>query len=166
MALHLIVSNSAQKLAEHFRDEIYLKRAEEDIFVPETVIVQSQGMGVWLTQQLSDPIAANLDTPFLNSFTDGILTRFFPDETKPLMTEDRMFWQIFGILLSDLKAYPELARYVTGENRNLKACQLAEKTAALYDRYQMYHPELLEKWRSGSVNSWQARLFLQLCGDA
>ena len=105
--MHLIVSNSAEKLAEHFRNEIYLKRTADDLFVPETVIVQSQGMGVWLTLQLSDPIAANLNTPFLNSFADGILTRFFPEETKPLMTEDRMFWQIFGILLSDLKAYFE-----------------------------------------------------------
>jgi len=169
MAMHLIVSNSAEKLAEHFRNEIYLKRTKDEIFVPETVIVQSQGMGVWLTQQLSDPIAANLNTPFLNSFADGILTRFFPDEAKPLMTEDRMFWQLFRILLSDLKDYPELARYVTGKNRNLKACQLAENIAGLFDQYQIYHADLLQEWRDGtgeSAGRWQAKLFRQISDGA
>ena len=166
MPLYLIVSNSADRLAEHFRNEIYLKRTEADFFVPETVIVQSQGMSVWFTQRLSDPVAANLNTPFLNSFADEMLNLFFPETEKPLMTEDWMFWQIFRILMSDLKEYPELERYVSTGHREMKACQLAEKIAVLYDQYQMYHQNLLQQWRTEGAENWQSRLFLQLSEGA
>ena len=169
MAMHIIVSNSAEQLACHFRERIYLQRTAEELFLPETVVVQSQGMSVWLNQQLSDPVAANLETPFLNSFTDEILTRCCGDMTGELMTEDWMFWRIFRILQSDLTGYPELKRYLETDNAELKACQLAEKTAALFDRYQVYHGDLLRGWRSGSgetARSWQARLFLQISEGA
>ena len=111
MALHIIVSNSAGPLADHFRENIYKKRTAEELFIPEIAVVQSQGMSVWLNQQLADPVAANLDTPFLNGFADEILTRFFPTSEKPLMTEEWMFWEIFRILLADSSPYPEAERY-------------------------------------------------------
>ena len=165
MAMHIIISNSAAQLAGHFRERIYLQRTEDELFTPETVVVQSQGMSVWLNQQLSDPVAANLDTPFLNSFFDEILKRSIPEKTDELMTEDWMFWRIFRILQTELASYPEAARYVSTGNRGLKACQLAEKMAGLYDQYQIYHPELLHAWRNqtgDSAASWQARLFRQI----
>ena len=167
MALHIIVSNSAGPLAAHFRENIYKKRTLDELFTKEIAVVQSQGMSVWLNQQLADPIAANLETPFLNSFADSVLQAYWPGDEKPLMTEDWMFWKIFHMLLADLRQYPELARYVQGENRSLKACQLAEKTAAQYDNYQMYHPDLLARWReSGADDQWQARLYRALAAEA
>ena len=83
MAFHLIVSNSTQALAEHFRSRIYLNRRLEEMMSPEIAVVQSQGMSIWLNQQLADPIAANLETPFLNAFTDSVLEHFFSGEEKP-----------------------------------------------------------------------------------
>ena len=167
MALHIIVSNSAGPLAEHFRENIYKKRDKDELFTKEIVVVQSQGMSVWLNQQLADPIAANLDTPFLNTFADSVLKAYWPEDEKPLMTEDWMFWRIFHLLLTDLSLYPELARYVQGENQSLKACQLAEKTAAQYDNYQIYHPDLLAKWRESEADDqWQARLYRALTEEA
>ena len=53
MALHIIVSNSAGPLAAHFRENIYKKRTVDDLFAPEIAVVQSQGMSVWLNQQLA-----------------------------------------------------------------------------------------------------------------
>ena len=167
MPLHIIVSNSAGPLAAHFREKIYKKRTVNDLFDPEIAIVQSQGMSVWLNQQLADPVAANLETPFLNSFADSVLQAYGPEDEKPLMTEDWMFWRIFRLLLSDLRLYPELSRYVHGENLGLKACQLAEKIAAQYDNYQMYHPDLLKKWRESETDDqWQARLYRALTAEA
>ena len=165
MAMHIIISNSAAQLAGHFRERIYLQRTEDEIFTPETVVVQSQGMSVWLNQQLADPVAANLDTPFLNSFFDEILKRCIPEKTDELMTEEWMFWRIFRILQTELPSYPEAARYVSTGNRGLKACQLAEKMAGLFDQYQIYHPGLLHAWRNQTGDSaacWQARLFRQI----
>ena len=167
MALNIIVSNSAGRLAAHFRDHVYRKRRKEELFEKEIVVVQSQGMSVWLNQQLAVPIAANLETPFLNSFADSVLREYFPEEEKPLMTEDWMFWRIFRLLLTDLRRYPELGRYVQGENLSLKACQLAEKTASLYDNYQMYPPELLKNWRESEADGcWQAKLYRALAKEA
>ena len=168
MALHIVVSNTADRLAEHFRDHIYFRRTEPELFEKEIVVVQSQGMGAWLNQQLSDPIAANLDTPFLNSFADEVLDLCCPGNGLPLMTEDWMFWKIFSLLLAGSPDYPELEKYVSGSDRGLKACQLAEKTAGLYDRYQIYHSGLLNQWRTnpGKCGIWQARLFRAVSRDA
>ena len=168
MAFHLIVSNSTQALAEHFRSRIYLKRGTEEMLTPEIAVVQSQGMSIWLNQQLADPIAANLETPFLNAFTDSVLEHFFSGEEKPLMTEEWMFWQIFHILMTESSHYPELHKYVSDLNSGLKACQLAEKIAALYDRYQIYHADLLAGWRTApeTEDSWQARLFRRISRHA
>jgi len=169
MAMHIIVSNTSEKLANDFRERIYLRRTPEELFVPEIVVVQSQGMSAWLDLQLSDPVAANVETPFLNSFVDEILTRFSPETDKPLMTEDWMFWRIFRSLQSDVSAYPEIARYISSGHRGMKVCQLAEKIAGLYDQYQIYHPRLLQDWRNlrgKSAGSWQARLFREISRDA
>jgi len=166
MAFHLIVSNSPGRLAGHFRQNVYLDRRADDWFAKETVVVQSQGMSVWLNQQLAEPVAANLETPFLNSFVDSLLDAVCPAD-GPLMTEDWMFWKIFRLLLGGGTEFPELTRYVNGENRIMKACQLAEKLANLFDQYQIYHRELLEDWRKSQKDgSWQARLFRRISEDA
>ena len=173
MSLKVIVSNSSERLAEHFRDEIYRQRrltggdGLDTLFTKEVVVVQSQGMSVWLNQQLADPIAANIETPFLNSFADSVLREYFPEDEKPLMTEDWMFWRIFRLLLSDSSLDQELCRYVQGENRVLKACQLAEKIAEVFDKYQIYHWELLKGWRESEKDGrWQARLYRALTREA
>ena len=166
MALHIIVSNSAGPLAEHFRENIYKKRTADDLFKPEIAVVQSQGMSVWLNQQLADPIAANLKTPFLNSFVDSVLDAICPAE-GPLMTEDWLFWKIFRLLLAGSKEFPELVHYTVGENKTMKACQLAEKLANLFDQYQIYHRLLLADWRkSENDRCWQARLFRRISDGA
>ena len=166
MAFHLIVSNSPGRLAGHFRKNVYLDRRPDDWFAKETVVVQSQGMGVWLNQQLADPVAANLETPFLNSFVDSVLDAVCPADAS-LMTEEWMFWKIFRLLLAGGKDFPELTRYTDGGNKPMKACQLAEKLANLFDQYQIYHRELLADWRkSPKDRSWQARLFRRISEGA
>ncbi|MBO4648541.1 MAG: exodeoxyribonuclease V subunit gamma [Lentisphaeria bacterium] len=166
MAFHLIVSNSPRELAGHFRQNVYLDRRPDDWFARETVVVQSQGMSVWLNQQLADPVAANLETPFLNSFVDSVLDSVCPAD-GPLMTEEWMFWKIFRLLLSGGTEFPELARYTNGEDKTMKACQLAEKLANLFDQYQIYHRDLLEAWRESQKDvCWQARLFRRISEGA
>ena len=166
MALRIFVSNSVEELAAHFREQVYLRRTPDELFTPEIAVVQSQGMSVWLNQQLADPVTANLETPFLNGFADEILSRFLSETEKPLMTEEWMFWKIFRILMSDSSSYPDVEKYLSTGQRGLKTCQLAEQIAMLYDRYQMYHPELLRKWRSNEPVNWQARLFRRISGEA
>lgn len=165
MSMYLIVSNRPEVLADRFLNDIYLRRTPEDIFTPETVVVQTQGMGSWLKLRLADcaSVAANVDTPFLNSFIDTVLAELLPsDGHREPLTRDRMFWKIFHTLLENPSDYPEAARYITGEDRVMKACQLAEKTAGLFDQYQIYHSGMLADWRAGTgsqAQSWQARLF-------
>ena len=165
MSMHLIVSNRPEVLADRFLHDIYLRRTPEDFFTPETVVVQTQGMGAWLNLRLADcaSAAANVNTPFLNSFIDSVLSVLLPsDGHRKQLTRDRMFWKIFHALLKEPENYPEAARYMTGDDRIMKACQLAEKTAGLFDQYQIYHSDMLAEWRisAGSqAQSWQARLF-------
>ena len=82
MALNVIVSNSSRQLAAHFRDEVYRKRQLDEsnglgeLFRKEVVVVQAQGMSVWLNQQLADPT-----TPVMTAFSARLPRTRMPPTT-------------------------------------------------------------------------------------
>lgn len=169
MGFHLYSSNKAEILAEQLAENIYL-RPEGDLFEPETVVVQTQGMAAWLKLELGEkaPIAANLKFPFLNAFILSVLEKAFPGgdfhDSLKMMSQNYMSWRIFGILTESPQRYPELHSYLSAGNAALRTFQLSEKIAGLFDQYQVYHGEMLEQWRNGNPISggWQARLYLEL----
>ncbi|OQA86577.1 MAG: RecBCD enzyme subunit RecC [Lentisphaerae bacterium ADurb.Bin242] len=169
MGFHLYSSNKAEILAERLAERIYL-RPEGDLFTPETVVVQTQGMAAWLKLVLGEkaPVAANLKFPFLNTFILSVLEKAFPEEdfhnTLEMMSQEVMTWRIFQTLSESPERYPELRSYLSAENTALRTFQLSEKIAGLFDQYQIYHGDMLEQWRRGAAHSggWQARLYLEL----
>ena len=69
MALRLYTSNKLESLAEIFRRKIH-DNPPASVFTPETVVVQTKGMELFLRKFLAGNggIAANLGTPFLSRF--------------------------------------------------------------------------------------------------
>ena len=66
MNFNLYSSNKLEDLAAIFRRMIF-DRPGPDPFVPETVVVQTQGMATWLEQEMArdGSIMANFDMPLL-----------------------------------------------------------------------------------------------------
>ena len=79
MSFRLYTGNKLERLAEKFV-EIVTTSPPRDVFTPETVVVQTQGMASWLKLRVGDGgrIAANFDTPFLVNFVNRTLESLFP----------------------------------------------------------------------------------------
>lgn len=169
MGFYLYTGNKLEKLAELFREQVYARQADETAWLtPETVVIQTQGMGAWLKLELakSAPLAANLNFPFLNKFIESVLEKAFPDfhESLRYLSKEVMAWRIFHIFSDHPETFPELNGYFsrdTGE-QDLKKYQLAVKVAGLFDQYQIYHGDMLGNWRRNGGNGWQERLYLEL----
>ncbi len=171
MGFYLYTGNKLERLADAFCSRVYMCPGREWL-IPETVVVQTQGMAAWLRLKLaeSSPVAANLDFPFLNAFISSVFERVFPgyhDAVRSLSRE-RMTWNLFHIFMDHPETYPELEKYFLHDTgaKDLKKYQLAEKIAGLFDQYQIYRTDVLEQWRTvPAADNWQARLFLELVGE-
>jgi exodeoxyribonuclease V gamma subunit len=161
MAFHLYTSNKLDVLAD-FYTGLNLDAQLQDPFVPEIIVVQSQGMAAWLKQQLANRrgSAANIEFPFINHMIDMALESseanlaYDPEEFTPGM----LTWRIFKILLVLPDELQTLESYLRGGHRDLKQYQLAGKIAGLFDQYQIYRPDLMREWATtpyAESDNWQ-----------
>ena len=173
MNFNLYSSNKLEDLAAIFRRMIF-DRPGPDPFVPETVVVQTQGMATWLEQEMArdGSIMANFDMPFLQSFILKTMRQLLPrEELEAFNRECRIFspevaaWRIFRLLGESAGRWPELDRYLTGSEPVRKRRQLAGRIADLFDQYQVYRGDLLEAWRRGEEPGryvWQQQLYREI----
>ena len=145
-----------------------LDKAPADPFIPERIIVQSQGMSAYLKKELTRirGLTCNLDLPFLNNFVNEVLEETLdePPATEYFQPEI-LCWPIYAILRNIASKYDILKNYIAGQNRDLKRFQLACKIADVFDNYQIYRPHLLLRWQGGKIKEdekWQAEIWCQL----
>lgn len=166
---HLYTGNKLETLAAEFTRRIYLK-TPPDPFRPETVVVQTLGIACWLKLFLAEhaPVAANLDTPFLNNFITRVLircTRGAMAEELEKFAPEVLPFRIHRALEGAPERYPELAGYLRGGKPEVRRWQLSERIAELFDQYQVYRPDMLIGWRNGERADpcdWQRRLYLEI----
>ncbi len=133
-------------------------------FAPEVVVAPSPAMARWINLQLArrHGVAANYEYPLPASFVWSLSRQLLDDlpETDPLNL-DYMAWKVFGLLPSMLRepAFEPLRHYLRRDDNGLKRWQLASRIADLFDRYQLYRPELIRGWGDGTGDDWQARLW-------
>lgn len=148
-----------------------------DIFVPETVVVPTYGMRIWLTQYLAQQsaVVANIDFPYPRNFIAEVLSRQFSGQAayRPeLFTVEVMAWRIMALLASqDLRddaAFAVLQSYLVENDSRpaLRQYELALRIAGLFDQYLIYRADDLVSWRTtlpaADPERWQAALWQQL----
>ena len=148
-------------------------------FVPETVVVQSQGMARWLKLELAARlgIAAHIRFPFPRAFAHELFRALdLTVDARPSFDPELLVWRIFQLLpaAASQPGFASVARYLAdGDDR--KRFQLAGRLARLFDQYLVYRPDLIEAWDAGSADwperfgaepgdAWQARLW-HMVGD-
>jgi exodeoxyribonuclease V gamma subunit len=144
-----------------------------DPFTAESVIVQSRGMGRWLTQTLATEagVAANLDYALPAAFAWRLMRTVLPElPAKSGFAPEVLTWRLME-WLPQLKGEPfaPLERYLEGGER--AAFELAGKVADIFDQYLVFRPSWIRAWEAGKLvglgddEAWQAELWRRLAAD-
>jgi exodeoxyribonuclease V gamma subunit len=163
--LHLHRSNRLEALADALA--AILSVPADGVLAAETVVVQSLGMRRWIQLGLAQRagVAMNVRFPFPAGFADEVLRAALPEEpATSAFSREVLPWRVLGLFpeLLARPAFAELRGYAEGEPRALKTFQLAQKVAAVFDRYIAYRPEWLLDWQKGREDHWQAQLWREL----
>ena len=166
--IKLYTSNRLEELANQLT--VALDAPLSSSLAREVIVVQSRGMARWISLRIAQisNICMNCEFPFPRAFIGRILRAFFPtmaDEEE--FSVDSMTWKINRLLpaLALQKEFALVKNYLDKED-GLKAFQLSEKIARLFDQYLVYRPEMLMGWeRDRKENDWQAILWRTLAGE-
>ena len=133
----------------------------------EVIVVQSQGMARWLSQQvaLRHGIWANCRFLFPNAIVSEIFNALIGEDLEEnLFSPEILQWRILGILPQCLERpeFSNLKSYLSNDGTGLKELQLAEQIANVFDHYTIYRSDLLFDWERGKETHWQAFLWRSL----
>ena len=161
-------SHSLSHLKDQFL-ELIAKNAPRDPFQKNWIIVQNREMQQWLTFQEADSnsISANNEFIFPSEFLWKLYRLKNPDLPKHLSSDKLpLQWSVFDILNSDEDILLEIAGKKSSDHKHL--LQLSQAISDVFDLYQVFRPELIQKWERNHLkyNSnheiWQAKLWRAL----
>ena len=132
----------------------------------ETFLVQSNGIAQWLKLALAEKrsedgsegglgIAAGMDFLFPARFIWQAYRAVLPDGEVPEQSpfdKRRLVWRLYRLLpelVQTDEVFNPLARFLEGTDTDLRAFQLAEKVADLFDQYQVFRADWLAAWEQG-----------------
>ncbi len=166
MALTVLTSNRVEilqaRLAEHLA-----AAPLGDPFARETVVVPTYAMGRWLNLRIAQQlgIAANIDYLQPAEWVWGVAAQLGGSSGRQdAFAVEALAWRVFAELPRQRKrrAFAPLAAYLDDDYDGIKRWQLAQRIAALFDRYQIYRPQWIENWSQGGDDQWQAQLWRAL----
>jgi exodeoxyribonuclease V gamma subunit len=161
-----------------------MREGDSDPFIPEQILVQSQGMAHWLKLQIAESlgIAANIEFPLPSSFVWKVYNSVKPDlPERSHFEKESMTWKLMRLLptLLDEELFAPIAHYLENTHHTKinqqKVFALAEKIADTFDQYLVYRPDWLLAWEAGkdeieggdiSNQPWQPELWRRLVGDS
>lgn len=150
-------SNRTEELVRRLEEVV--KRPTTFPFSPETIVVSSQGMERWLSQELSRRlgILANARFPFPRAFIDELLSPLGDND----FSRETLTWAIAALLpeLSRRPGADAIAGYFSQDASDLALFDLARQVADAFDQYVVYRPELVAAWERGEGHGWQPDLF-------
>ncbi len=168
MALNLNVSNSLTLLATKLSQD--LLHQHNNVFQPKYIVTQTEGMNNWLKLQIAanNGIAANC--VFLKP-NDAIQKAYYflGGKYPNMLSPQNLTWLLYKILGEPTftRRFAAVAAYYNdGYDRDIKRFALAEKTADLFDQYQIYRPDWIEDWNNSlsenlTGDQWQEFLWLR-----
>lgn len=147
-----------------------------DPFAADVVAVPTRGVERWVAQQLSaalgvgeraDGVCANVVFPSPRRLVDEVVAAAsgFDADADPWLPQ-RLVWPLLETVDEHL-AEPWLAQLRAhlhpDRGDRSRRLRVAAHLAALYDRYALYRPELLNDWHArGDDDRWQAQLWRAL----
>jgi len=161
-------SNRQEILLDHLAE--FVSNPLSSPFEKEIILIQSKGMERWLAQQLARKcgIWANGSFPFPNAMVRGIFRLMLdPLPEDALFSPELMVWRILRLLPAQIHrpGFEVLKNYLGEEMQGLKALQLCQKIADVFDQYTLYRPAMVLDWEKGKGEGWQPELWRILVAD-
>lgn len=166
--LYLYHSNRLERLAEQLADILAVPLANP--LSVETLVVQHQGMGRWLSLELAQRLGICANTDFLlpAGFIWQLLRKLLDDvpELDRYQPAQNQWWLFdrLGKPLSDGRFSPLRDYLQVGDE--LMRFQLAGEIAHCFDQYLVYRPEWIQSWQRQEAavpgDGWQALLWQEL----
>lgn len=149
-----------------------VQRPQANVFATETVVVQSKGMGRWVSLKLAEShgICANLQFPLPASYQWELLRAVFGElPRRSKYSPDAMAFRLLDWFSSpgNLARVPRLSSYLD-DGDDIRRYQLARRIADLFDQYLVYRPDWIGAWQKGGTlglgpdEAWQARLWREM----
>ncbi|MBU2521570.1 MAG: exodeoxyribonuclease V subunit gamma [Proteobacteria bacterium] len=133
----------------------------------EIIVVQSKGIGRWLSMELArhNGISANIFFPFPNTCLNEVFKKLMPDmPEESLFDPDIMTFRIMDILpeCRHRAGFESIKKYLADDKNKQKLFQLSEKISETFDQYLVFRPDIIFKWEEGKEDHWQAKLWREL----
>jgi exodeoxyribonuclease V gamma subunit len=167
--LNLHTGNRLETLLEKL--VAVVRKPLPSVLQPEIIVVQSLGMGRWLSLELAkrQGICANVRLPFPQRFLSDVFRLALPEipESKDF-DRQAMTWPLMHALSQTVERpeFETVRNYLSGERAGLKRFQLAEKIADAFNQYTAFRPQMILDWDAGKENHWQAILWRELTKQA
>ncbi|MGI8431229.1 MAG: exodeoxyribonuclease V subunit gamma, partial [Chthoniobacterales bacterium] len=167
--LHLHTSNRLENLLTGLAKIV--QHPAGSLFQPEKIVVQSAGMGRWISLRLAEVhgICANINFVFPQKFVAGLMDNALPGRAHArFYARENLTWRIMHLLpgLAGRAEFVDLRRYLERPRPELRRFQLSEKIAASFDQYLAFRPDMILEWDRGKGADWQAILWREVVGTA
>lgn len=167
--LHLHLGNRPEPLVAALAA---LLRADPlPLLETEVVVTPSTAVSRWLGFRLADTLGIATQTafPFAAAHAWQLIGRVLPEvASRNPFDRSTLQWRLLRLLgTSDA---PEVRRYLSGDD-GMRACELAGRLAALFERYLVERPDWIAAWSAGRRlglgpdEAWQAELWRKLAGE-
>ncbi|MFZ4699191.1 MAG: exodeoxyribonuclease V subunit gamma [Candidatus Methylumidiphilus sp.] len=168
--LHLFQSNRLETLLELLAAIVAYPQG--NALAKETIVVQSKGMGRWITLKLAAKhgICANIQFPLPASYQWELLRTVLGElPLRSAFSPEAIAFRLMDWLSKphNLERVPTLANYLSG-GEDIRRYELAVRIADLFDQYLVYRPDWIAAWERGEMlglgadEHWQALLWCEL----
>ncbi len=150
MSLRTYISNDIEKLVNKLAENI--ESGKQDIYYSEKIIVQTEGMGRWISIKTAEKNGIFSNFEF---FSPGDLLfqlfRLAKITDVDLYNTGNLKWIIFNILGTESFQEKFNTTYHYYKQDQIKQLQLATKLADLFDQYSIYRPEFIRSWNENKA---------------
>ncbi len=153
--------------------------ATGDPFKKEVIVTQNRGMFTYVKQVMTTQNGVFAQTENINlwNFIWKLAEIVLPKGKEAgtngkrnfdMFSRDAMKWNLIGLFSKDkdLDKFPNITAYLnqsqntplTPEEKELRIFDFADSLADVYDKYQIYRSDWIQKWMQGDEKSWLSEL--------
>ena len=150
---YLHTSNKTENLLAHL-DAVIKNDPKKSPFEKETFLVQSEGMGRWIMQQMAmkNTVFCNYEFLFPNHFLEQVARSAGSHLLDEVFERSNLMWRIYAILCEfDVEPFKTLANYIANDVQGVHKFQLAQQLVNIYDQYQIFRPKLISAWQNDQL---------------